>query len=269
MKCERCGTELDRHVWIADREAYNEHDSHMTHERERCLTIQLTAAKKRAEEAERDVQDLIDERRRDHVAHVAKLVEAERERDEWKCSVEEFSDLLIAANARAERLRAAMEYLTTGELDRPGEVADFARARLAALAQSADAPKAKPLCAFCLTRPATTNSSQRDLNRCEVCSKAHAPETSAKKPCRGCLRAVATEWLDDFGYCMVCQVIRGSRFECRECGCLWRLNTDRSWSLLDERQIAKACCDNAPDFIDKLKPSPEWTATPPLLKEGP
>lgn len=44
------------------------------------------------------------------------------------------------------------------------------------------------------------------------------------------------------------------RFECMLCHCLWRLNDDRSWSLLDEHQKPNTCCDNHPGFLAVIRP---------------
>jgi hypothetical protein len=58
---------------------------------------------------------------------------------------------------------------------------------------------------------------------------------------------------------------RPALYRCRTCGCLWRENGDDTWSLADERQVAKGCCDNVTELIPNLErvsetPSPddEW-----------
>jgi hypothetical protein len=42
-------------------------------------------------------------------------------------------------------------------------------------------------------------------------------------------------------------------YRCRTCDCLWRENGDDTWSLADEHQVAKGCCDNVTEMIPNLE----------------
>ena len=44
--------------------------------------------------------------------------------------------------------------------------------------------------------------------------------------------------------------------QCNACGCYWRRWRDGTWSLADEKQQAGQCCDNSPDFLAVIVPTP-------------
>lgn len=43
------------------------------------------------------------------------------------------------------------------------------------------------------------------------------------------------------------------KWRCKFCGCFWRKNGDGSWSLWDEHQECKQCCDNNVNFVAALE----------------
>lgn len=47
---------------------------------------------------------------------------------------------------------------------------------------------------------------------------------------------------------------RVTAYRCITCKCLWNRNEDGSWSLFSITQVAEECCNNNPDFLNRIFP---------------
>lgn len=55
-----------------------------------------------------------------------------------------------------------------------------------------------------------------------------------------------------------------TKYQCCLCSCLWRRNSDRSWSLYDAHQKSCAVCDNSPEFMAVIDPIVESAIAMPV-----
>lgn len=67
-------------------------------------------------------------------------------------------------------------------------------------------------------------------------------------------RQVVIEAKDVLGTLDGMKFRQGDSYRCRDCGTLWFMHGDYSWSLVNAGKAAGKCCDNSPDFLSKLVP---------------